>query len=439
MFKINKNKLFQILFLLVIGIIIASYNFQDNAFAYDIKNDCKFKFGVISDIHLGDDQDFQRQQNLRKALIYYKKNDIKVLIVNGDIVDKAKVDGYKKFNKIFNDIYPDAKTAPKKILIMDNHEYYDSWHWEKDVPHNTIEVLQQRFKENMGVDDINTHIIINGYHFIGLSSDGMDVLYKDTTKMWLKQQLSDAMKDDPNKAIFVAFHQPVYGTLYGSNEDKKDLDCILKDYPQVISFSGHLHEPLQEERNIYQKDYTCVSDGVLYYFVTDTISHFNCNAAQCILVSVDNKSVDIERHDIEHNEKIKNDWIINLPNNDKTKFTYTDDRVKNRKAPYFDSNSKIVVSNLAASSCDMDFNSAKNDDFVRSYEIKVVDDSSGKIVKDDIKNSDFYMGITRMSQVQRYSIKDLKPNRIYRIYVYAIESYGKKSIPITEIIKTLAE
>ena len=44
---------------------------------------------------------------------------------------------------------------------------------------------------------------------------------------------------------------------------------ILKNYPQVVDFSGHSHVPINDPRSIHQKHFTALGTGSLSYFELD--------------------------------------------------------------------------------------------------------------------------------------------------------------------------
>ena len=59
------------------------------------------------------------------------------------------------------------------------------------------------------------------------------------------------------KTDFVFLHQHIKDTVYGSQEwgtqDSAKINAVLKEYPQVITFSGHSHYPLDDPRDRYIK------------------------------------------------------------------------------------------------------------------------------------------------------------------------------------------
>ena len=43
------------------------------------------------------------------------------------------------------------------------------------------------------------------------------------------------------------------------------MDKILKEYPQVIHFTGHTHYTIEDERSIWQNEYTWINVGPSHY------------------------------------------------------------------------------------------------------------------------------------------------------------------------------
>lgn len=114
------------------------------------------------------------------------------------------------------------------------------------------------------------HRVINGFHFIGISvSATFGEHYSEYQKEWLREQLDIAVADDPEKPIFVMQHEHISNTVYGSSDFEgwgmPDFADILKQYPQVIDFSGHSHYPSNDARSIWQNEFTAVGTGGLYY------------------------------------------------------------------------------------------------------------------------------------------------------------------------------
>lgn len=80
--------------------------------------------------------------------------------------------------------------------------------------------------------------------------------YSDKQINWLKEEMAKAQKTI-QKTDFVFLHQHIKDTVYGSQEwgtqDSAKINAVLKEYPQVITFSGHSHYPLDASETIHQK------------------------------------------------------------------------------------------------------------------------------------------------------------------------------------------
>lgn len=113
-------------------------------------------------------------------------------------------------------------------------------------------------KDSTTKDKVYYDSWINGYHFISLNTeiDLKDRAYlSDEQLHWFKNTLAKKAKDD--QPIFVTLHQPLENTHARStywtvgDQDKK-MKEILKDYPQVIFISGHIHNGIGVAGAVHQ-------------------------------------------------------------------------------------------------------------------------------------------------------------------------------------------
>ena len=99
---------------------------------------------------------------------------------------------------------------------------------------------------SLGVEH-DKYFDIKGYPFIYIGlSGGSEENYTQESLDFLRESLEDASLKYPGKPIFVFQHIPAYGTVQGSNSydggwGTKKVYEILKDFPQVLDFSGHRH------------------------------------------------------------------------------------------------------------------------------------------------------------------------------------------------------
>jgi predicted MPP superfamily phosphohydrolase len=395
-------------------------------------------FPVISDIHIKSNNTL----NLEKFVTTLQQlNEVcpqqDAFMAVGDLTDNGYVKEYDDFMAAYKaNKHPQAKP----MFAIGNHDYWNGL---------SVADAQTRFLEKTGMEAIYYHQVINGYHFIVLGTE--DGLTEGTFSVkqisWLAEQLKVAENDDKKKPIFVFHHQPIKDTVYGSewgfNENRDLFYQTLAPYPQVISFSGHTHYPLDDPKIIHQKDFTSIGtstgaylwldDGRIQGEVPEGASLLN----QALIVEVYHNKVIIKRRDIHHNDWTGEAFEVNSPAN-KQNFTYTEDRDK--KAPFFGKEAmmSIVHDETSATSLAIMFTQAKDDLLVHDYKIVTKEADSGEIVSERLAFSEFYKD--PMPNPLTVTIDSLNPNTMYEIELYALDAYENISKNSLKVLgKTVIE
>ena len=222
------------------------------------------RFIAASDTHVRDDSDVTANRIGKMLELAYGISDadpnytaLDALLIAGDLTN----DGTKtEFDKFANAVFGSLREGTRFIgVVAKNHDGYEMSRKELRAYYNSV-----------SGNDADFHVVINGYHFIGISASPLDgVHYSTEQQKWLKQQLTEASKEDPNKPIFVTHHEHVRGTVYGSSLKEgwgmTYFTSILKQFPQVVDFSGHSHYPLNDPRSLWQGKFTAVGTGAIYY------------------------------------------------------------------------------------------------------------------------------------------------------------------------------
>lgn len=422
-------------------------------------------FGVISDTHiLGDTGEpvdapvLKRREKFKKALTYYKSNNAKLIIINGDVSEFGMEDSYRVLQNIIDEVYPEGEYRPQFIFTADNHEYWDAW--DASV---TFADCQNVFKTGLGLDAVNNHDIVGGYDFISISSDGMDgsdATYNKQTIEYLVKALADSKERNSDKPIFVAIHQPPIATteeLDTAKEvyTKSDIYSVLKNYPQVVLFTSHTHYLLQDERSIQQDGFTMVNTATLHYadfmktdiggteytnYIADgTPSGYNF--AQGLLVRVKGNTTQIGRYDIYNDQPIGETWTITTSDcaEGGTK-KYTDDvRDEEAVAPVFEANTEVTTDWATLTSCTLTFTHATpatRADFVYRYKI-VVKDATGTEVATYYYLNDFWHKY--IPETVTFTVPNLDCFESYSFEITAEETYGKSSNILEGTIKSVIE
>lgn len=395
-------------------------------------------FPVISDIHIKAND----TTNLEKfTMTLDQLNEIApsqdAFAMVGDLTDFGTEREYDQLMAAYLD-----RKQPQAISLMaiGNHEYWSSL---------TAHRAQRRFLEKTGMEGIYYHKVIKGYHFIVLGTEDRltEGRFSVTQIEWLAEQLRAATEDDWTKPIFVFHHQPIKGTIYGSEwgfRANRDLFYnTLKEYPQVISFSGHTHYPLDDPRIIHQKDFTSIGtssgsymwldDGRIQGEVLEGADILN----QALVVEVYSHKVLIKRRDIHANAWTGEPFEIHSPANKKL-FTYTEDR--DHIPPFFPSNAilSILPEQATATSLAIMFTQAIDNLLVHTYQIRVKNIMTGSISQPLLAFSEFYKD--PMPDPLMLTIEGLHPDTLYEIEVHALDSYGNMSTNSLKVMgKTRSE
>lgn len=215
------------------------------------------RFVVCSDVHLDCTNDQNRETKFQAvftdtykyaAKSSYKKLD--AVIVAGDFANRGRDEEYIRFNELVN---KNIKSETQLLTCLGNHEFINYRDYDATIAYERYKAL---INEN-----VDTHVVINGYHFIGVSYDDNGKTFKGKTE-WLDAQLKEASKDTPDKPIFVYQHPHPTATVYGSiNWSDVDIRAVLTKYPQVIDFSGHSHYTSTDPRCVWQGSFTAIGTG----------------------------------------------------------------------------------------------------------------------------------------------------------------------------------
>ena len=404
------------------------------------------KFGVMSDLHFHDGTT-GIDSNISTMLNYYKEQNVDAILVLGDVANSAKKSQFDKFTTAWDSVFTDAKSAPKRLVIMGNHEYEKAYYNDE-----TIEQAQQRYMNAYGYDTLNFNVKVNGYHFIGINSESaaIDGKYTETTVSWLEEQLVAAAAEDSDAPIFIGCHQPMFETTYGSGHgagNTKPLKELLKKYPQVVYFSGHSHRPCENERCIWQGEFTCIDcTSMQYVSLEPDVNPSDAYQAQgSLLVDVDESAgkITVNRKRINNGvspktvKDAKAPWVLSLPLRTES-FVYTDARINKRTAPVFPANAEITVSDVSADSAGIAFPSAAHSDYVHSYNVTLTNNKTGNCDFSETYITDYYIDINNMKPQQSFTVSGLSVNTEYTVSVKAAESFGLESEPLTASFTTEA-
>lgn len=394
------------------------------------------RFIVTSDNHVGDASSataVRLKQLFQSAYAYAEKQDYKTVdafIAVGDITNNGYASELAAWKSVVD---ANIKEETQVITVSGNHEFYGYGH--NDDYKNGID------------SELNKHITIKGYHFIGISTY-KEGDYSDSLD-WLSENLESASKDAPEKPIITFQHHHIKNTVYTSAEwnavQSAQLNSIYSKYSNVINFSGHSHAPINNPASVYQKDYTLFGTGTLAYFEMASGMTYGSippnadKAAQYYIVeiSTDNR-VRVLPYNLITNDFFKTpdgskqlvytiDDLI-----DKSKWLYTDARKESNAAPEFASEAAITVDKVGTTTASITIPQASDDNCVYSY--KIVCTAKDGSVKEFNYFSEYYF--EPMPETLTFGLSALKSGSEYTVEVFPKDVFGKLGEPISATLAT---
>lgn len=305
------------------------------------------RFVATSDTHINTIGDIgcQRLTKLIKTAYAISDSDkdynnLDAVVFSGDITDNGLYNSFLAFAGVTNDLLREG--TERLGVIAKSHDSYTYGQFARNV-YTSITGQEADF-----------HRVINGFHFIGVSRAQSSIKqYTAEQVEWLDKNIAEAVKDDPQKPVFVFQHEHVLDTVYGSSQtDGWGLDTftsVLEKYPQVIHISGHSHFPANDPRAIWQDSFTAVNDGGLSYFelaVDGKNGQFpegSDSMTQSLIVEVDkDNNVLLKVLDVDKGKFVKEFLIDNVTETNKTKYN-PEARKEKSRAPVFAENAELTV------------------------------------------------------------------------------------------------
>ena len=387
-------------------------------------------FGVLSDIHLGPTGQDTR---FNKVLDWYTAQGVDALATVGDITNDGN---QSQYNTLKSSLDTHLGSGIRLIASMGNHEA------------NSASLFTGATSQKP-----NDHYVIKGYHFITLSPGsgtfdpetgygtthgGGDYAY---VADWAKQQIELAVKDDPNKPVFIFFHHPLKDTYYVTGEWYgtglgDSTHSIFSEYPQVVAFSGHIHSPNNNPLSIWQDGgFTAINTATLYYFelepgmVYGSVPPDSRNAMQGMIVDVADNTVTVKNYDFFSDRWIEQTWTFATASKlENANLPYTTaKRQPNAVRPQFAAEAQIAVSSISENSATVTFDQAfvpanTVGDIVHSYRYDFVNKATGRIEASFKTWSEYYF--LPMPAKMGYEATGLKRGTEYEARIYAYDAFG---------------
>lgn len=394
------------------------------------------RFLAVSDLHFGEQTSgafeaaMEQLYKMTEAHPLYKKLD--AVISAGDNVQIARAADYQKLKEALES---SLKEETKFISCYGNHEFLNasmSWlsQYEADTLWNTY--------VGLNMDDVYD---INGFKIITNSPrNGSD--YSQNTE-WLANSISDAAAADPDKPIFVFQHFQALDKGPGADETVGSMSYpyeIMKNYSQIIDFSGHTHLPLTAPSCVRQEYYTTVVGGYWFYNNPKAVTANEPVGYHAMIVEVDaNNEVRMYPYSFRYHEYLSSEpYIINSKENRtgsfaKEDFIYTDARGEHSQKPEFSQDARLTIDSLTENKIGFTFPSASDDEMVVRYKAVLARRDTGAQLLSAELLSDYAVRNPRTSY--NYSISGSFAGFDAVLSIYAEDPFGNLSEPLSTVVQ----
>jgi predicted phosphodiesterase len=440
---------------LAIGLLALPFLFacRQQAGRFD-ENSIVLSLGVISDTHIGNG--YGSEEKFKEVLTQLEEaaqgNLAGVLIV-GDLVNVASTEQISTFKQIYESVLDPVKVP--MVYTVGNHDMNPQYRWtQESVAQNAV------FHTILGDDYFKTdldpamrdslecrHCVIGEYHILCLTPDhSSPVTYAPAALDWLEARLKEITEKDPDHYILFLTHPMIYGTCYGSvlqdtytrmgdYWSTKELSEILSRYPQVITFGGHLHFPLNDPRSIWQGAFTAVGTASTSYMAIDngnyedmatvTVMKGAGKFSQGLLLQFDKKgNARLTRMDFYNKAVIGEPWELGAPRKDLSHLgRYRHEDMKARNTPPTLSSAQFKEGKLC-------FAAGKDDEFVHHYRITLSKDGEQVALKKIL--ADFYKVPLPSQMKDSFELPlDGLEEGGYTASIVAVDSWDAVSEPLT--------
>ena len=360
-----------------------------------------------------------------------------LMLVAGDLADGTNFETFRFYRNLYDQYFPGVP----HLACAGNHDYW--------VPEGMVrdpEFIYRQFCEILGQKNEEIlHEVVGGYSFIIVSEDIVDRRFSAGIMERMESAIKEAVARDAEKPVFVVTHYPPSDTMAGclTKYAQPALREIFDRYRQVVSISGHTHYPLEDERSIWQGNFTafqtstlsygCMDDG-FYNVCGGAIIPFAREAVQVLMMEVSEKEIVIRRYNAEEAREIKPDvpWRIELPYSPE-KAVYTAKRKETSPAPQFSAGAMAYFRydfGYLYLVCDP----AKHPDMVHHYRVKIFEcGKEEKLLADERYVASFYRlkDFANGKEVFRLPSELMTPKSRCRFEIIPVESFGNEGNALT--------
>ena len=403
-------------------------------------------FGVVSDVHVRGEY----PKYLEDAFAFFRDKDVDAVALCGDIANTGSSNELLRAGAAWDAVFPGDKAPDgrpvEKIFIFGNHDYYTKS--PASISHDRPGAWRAAFHEEWAPVYAKT---VKGYTFIAAHWG-----HEKETAAFVKENSGKLHLRD-NRPFFHIQHPYPANTLYHPTRWGSDVGAAAAaygSYSNAVVFSGHTHEPLTDDRAIWQGSFTALGAASLYYIAASSacengadrkkgpaqqMAKVNVHKSRpCLVMRVFDDKIVCERWDVSRNEKFGPDRVIPLDGSRPYAFAP-------RKAatipPEFPDGAKISLSTAvgkdrrgkASEQVTLTFPSAKPSvtSRVQQYEVRAIANRDGKemaVLTNCFFSKAFFLPPSQdpVTDICVIAVSALPADEDVRFAIYPMECFGKK-------------
>ena len=277
-------------------------------------------FGVVSDVHVRGEY----PKYLEDAFAFFRDKGVDAVALCGDIANTGSSNELLQAGAAWDAVFPGDKTPDgrpvEKIFIFGNHDYYN--HSSTPIGKDRPGAWRAAFHEEWAPVYAKT---VKGYTFIAAHWG-----HEKETAAFVKEN-GEKLHLRDNRPFFHVQHPYPANTLYTPTRWGSDVGAAAAaygSYSNAVVFSGHTHEPLTDERAIWQGSFTSIGAASLYYVYANPKCENGTNRKKgpvqqmqsvrysiskpCLIMRVFDDKMVCERWDIVRSEKFGPDRVLPL-------------------------------------------------------------------------------------------------------------------------------
>ena len=326
------------------------------------------KVAVITDTHVNEKP--ASASLVKEAYKLFREHKVDIVINCGDIADRHNAVSYKNYRDAVSAVYGNEK-LPVEFFAYANHDLGRDRKITQDQYFADVKKHLKIFHDPESLTKIN------GYNFVTVRQSVGQAKFEELIKK--------AVKDTPDKPVFLIDHMPAGSTVYDSDTWGVGWRRqILEKYPQVVQFSGHIHGTLANELNIWQGKFTAVNAGGLAYWHAVLLGNVvaSRNSDMALIMEVYPEKLVMRRFFSKSKREYQPDtpWVVNLPYDPATALYTPQKRNASSVAPEFAPGAKVSIS-VEHDGAVVKFPRANHKDGVFYYQLELFRKDNGKWVR----------------------------------------------------------